>query len=91
MARRRKSARVFVLPGVERRDLAGPSVPSEDVLRGAIEKGVADVVVVGRDRAGGLYVAGASPDVDRTVGMLMRAVSMLSSCNIENDVVIDTK
>lgn len=82
------SATIVVLPGVERRDLAGNPTPSASVLRAAIDNGVTDVIVVGRDRSGELYIAGAPPDVDRTVGMLMRAVAVLSDCNIVNDVVI---
>lgn len=80
-------AEVYVLPGVERRDLAGSPCPSSEVLQAAIDKGVTDVVVIGRDRQGELYIAGAPPDVDKTVGMLMRAVSILSSASIVNDVV----
>lgn len=89
-ARRKRSAKVYVLPGVERRDLGGVRIPSTEVLQAAINNGVHDVIVVGKDRAGGLYVAGAPPDVDRAVGMLMRAVTFLSECKIINDVVIDT-
>lgn len=87
---KRKSASIVVLPGIERRDLAGMPCNSRDVLQAAIDNGVIDVMVVGRDRKGGLYVAGAPPDVDKSVGMLMRAVAMLSDCSIVNDVVIDT-
>lgn len=82
------SADVLVLPGVERRDLAGVPGESEVVLRGAIENGVTDVVVVGRDRRGELYIAGAPSDVDRTVGLLMRAVGVLSLAVIDNRVVV---
>lgn len=80
------SATIIVMPGVERRDMAGAPTPSEDVLQEAIAQGIRDVVVVGRDRAGELYLAGSAPDVDRTVGLLMRAVSVLSECTIVNDV-----
>jgi hypothetical protein len=80
------SATIIVMPGVERRDMAGPATASADVLCAAIDQGVNDVVVIGRDRAGDLYMAAATPDVDRTVGMLMRAVAVLSDCKIVNDV-----
>ncbi len=83
-------AEVHVLPGIERRDLAGHAIPPAEVLQAAIDKGITDVVVVGRDRQGELYVAGAAPDADRAVGLLMRAVTYLSSHTIVNDVVIDT-
>lgn len=78
------------MPGVERRDLAGSPCLSSNVLQAAIDNGITDVLVVGRDRKGQLYIAGAPPDVDKSVGMLMRAVSMLSDSNIVNDVEIDT-
>jgi hypothetical protein len=90
MAKRRKSARIIVLPGIERRDLAGSPCSSRNVLQAAIDQGVTDVLIVGRDRKGQLYIAGAPPDVDKSVGMLMRAVAVLSDCHIINDVEIDT-
>lgn len=88
--RKRRSAKIHVLPGVERRDLAGAPIPSVEVLQEAISNGVTDVIVIGKDRAGNLYLAGAPPDVDRSVGMLMRAVALLADCRIVNDVVIST-
>lgn len=87
--RRRRSklgAEIVVLPGVERRDLAGVPLPSAEILQAAIDEGVTDAIVVGRDRQGNLYVAGAPPDVDKTVGLLMRAVTTLSEATIINDV-----
>lgn len=75
-------AEVHVLPGIERRDLAGEPVPSHEVLRAALDKGITDVIVVGRQRDGTPYVASAGNDVDRDVGMLMRAVSFLSSAEL---------
>lgn len=74
-----KSARIFVLPGVDRRDLCGAPVESEQVFRGAIENGVTDAVVVGLSRDGRLYIAAATADIDRAVGILMRGVSHLST------------
>ena len=71
-------AEVVVLPGVERRDLDEP-VPDTDVLRWAIENGVTNVIIVGRERNGQLYVASANADADRIVGQLMRAVQYLTS------------
>lgn len=65
-----KTAEVIVMPGVERRDLVGSPVPSERVLRAAIELGVTDVVVLGRHRDGSRYVAGETNDADRTAGIL---------------------
>ena len=84
-------ADVHVLPGIERRDMVSAPTESRLVLEAAIENGITDATVVGRDRQGHLYVAGAQPDVDRTVGLLMRAVSVLSSLEIVNDAVIATE
>lgn len=83
-------AEIHVLPGIERRDLAGAPVPSAEVLQSAIDKGVMDVIIVGRSRDGSLFIAGAPPDVDKAVGMLMRAVSVLAASDIVNDVVLET-
>lgn len=83
-------ADVHVLPGVERRDLLEP-LPCEQLFAKAVEAGVIDAVVVGRGRDGQLYVASAGSDVDRDVGLLMRAVTFLSSMTIENDQVIHTE
>ncbi len=79
MAKRKRAAKVYVLPGVERRDMAGTVIPSEEVLRAAILKGVGDVVLVGRARNGKLYVSSSGNDVDKSCGLLMRAVGMLSN------------
>ena len=83
-------ADVHVLPGVERRDLLGV-LPSEQVFAVAVEKGITDAVIVGRNRAGGLYVACGCTDVDHAVGMLMRAVQYLTSMTLDNDQVIETE
>lgn len=83
-------ADVHVLPGVERRDLSGAPLPTEEVLQAAIDVGLLEVVIVGRDRTGQLYVACSDSDADRSVGLLMRAVTYLSSATIENSVVIET-
>ncbi len=81
-------AQVYVLPGIERRDLLDP-IPSEQVLHQAIENGVVDAIVIGRSRDGTLYVASAVGDADRDVGLMMRAVHHLTSCTIVNDQVIE--
>lgn len=82
-------AEVHVLPGVERRDLLGV-LPTEQVFQKALEAGVTDVLIIGRDRAGGFYVASGCEDVDRSVGMLMRAVNYLSA-PLANDQVVETE
>ena len=77
------SAEIHVLPGVERCDLAEPA-PDAEVLAQAAANGVRDVVVVGLDRGGGLYVASAQGDPDRVVGQLMRAVQQLAGMRLEH-------
>ena len=76
------TAEIHVLPGIERRDLGEPA-PDAGVLAAALERGVHDVVVVGRDRAGELYIAAAGGDVDRVVGQLMRAVQQLAAMRLD--------
>lgn len=76
-------ADIHTLPGIERRDLNGGPVPCEVVLREAIDAGVTSVIVVGRDRAGGLYLASSGSDADRDVGILMRAVTYLTTHEID--------
>lgn len=82
-------AEVHVLPGVERRDMIGV-LPAEQLLQKAIDQGISDVVIVGRDRSGNPYVASAMSDVDRAVGRLMYAATFLAQSTIENDQVLDT-
>ena len=80
-------AEVYVLPGVERRDLAGEPIPAQEVLQAAIDNGLIDVVIVGRDRAGEFYLATSGSDTDRAVGQLMRAVTFLSDRTVEPSVI----
>jgi len=82
-------AEIHVLPGVERRDLLGV-LPAEELLQKAIDQGITDVVIVGRDRAGNPYVASCLSDVDRAVGRLMYAATFLAQATLHNDQVIDT-
>jgi hypothetical protein len=84
------TAEVFVLPGVERRDILGVNLASEEVLRFAIEQGVTDVVVIGRDRHGEQYVASSLADCDRAVGMLMRAATFLARVTVVRAAVVET-
>lgn len=82
-------AEVHVLPGIERRDLLDP-LPTAELFSRALDAGVTDVVIVGRDRTGALYVATSGRDADRDVGALMRAVALIASSTIENDQIIET-
>lgn len=76
-------ADVHVLPGIERRDITGPPVDSAKVLSDAIANGVTDVVVVGRDRRGKQYIAAASNDADKVVGILMAAAVLMAKDNFQ--------
>ncbi len=70
---------LHILPGVERRDMVGDVVPSAEVLQAAIDNGISDVVIVGRRRDGGLFVAGETNDVDRAAGILLRGASYVAN------------
>lgn len=76
-----KSARIYTMPGVERRDI-GFSPTVERVINGAIEAGISAVVLVGIDRKGNLYVAGSPPSADTAVGMMMRGVQYLAGATM---------
>lgn len=78
-------AEIHVLPGIERRDLCGETLSSEIVLTKAIESGVTGAIVIGLDRSGTLYIAADATDVDRVVGMLMRAVAFLSGGHFKTE------
>lgn len=85
-------ADVHVLPGVERRDLAGPaSGDAKAVLEAAIEAGVTDVVIVGKTLDGEQWVSTSMGDADRAAGIMLRAANWLTTVEIVNDVVIDTE
>lgn len=85
-------AEVYVLPGVERRDLAGP--PEGDaahILQRAIDAGITEVVIVGKNRDGEQYVVTSIGDADRAAGIMLRAATWLTQVRIENDVSFDTE
>lgn len=80
--RRKRKAQVIVMPGVERRDLLGP-LPSERLLQAAIDKGITDVCIVGRDRGGNLYVVTALDCADKALSLFYRAASFIASSFID--------
>lgn len=75
-------AEVHVLPGVERRDLAGRNLGVDEVLMQAAGEGLSEVVVVGRDRGGVFYIASSMQDADRCVGYLVRAANVIASSDV---------
>ena len=73
-------AEVITMPGVERPSLGSLRIlPTEAVCAGALENGITEAIIVGRQRDGSLYVAAANGDAEKAAGMLMRAVHMLAS------------
>lgn len=85
-------AEIHVLPGIERRDLAGPAEgDAHRILQAAIGAGVTDVVVVGKCRDGSQWVSTSMGDADRAAGIMLRAANWLTTVRIDNDVVIDTE
>lgn len=85
-------AEIHVMPGVARRDLAGPAEGvAQCVLQAAIDAGITDVVVVGKTREGEQWVSTSVGDADRAAGIMLRAATWLSSARVGNDVVFDTE
>jgi len=84
-------ADVIVLPGIERRDLAGAVIPSAEILNRALDSGITDVVIVGRHRDGRLYIAGESNDIDRVTGLLARAAAVLATGEVSGGIVEDRR
>ena len=80
--RRHRSARVYVLPGIERRDLSPARTDAGRVLAAALDQGLSDVVLVGVDREGELYVAGSFRDCDKATGVMMRGVALIAGGRI---------
>lgn len=84
-------AEIHVMPGIERRDLAGPAEgDAMRILQAALDAGITDVVVVGKQRDGEQWVSTSMGDADRAAGIMLRAANWLTSVRIDNDVVIDT-
>lgn len=70
-----KSADIHFLPAAEqRRDLCGDEVTPEEVMAGARERGIVDLVIVGRYPNGKRYVAGCTRDFDRAIGILYAGI-----------------
>jgi hypothetical protein len=76
---------VIVMPGVERRDLAGPPCPVENVLSSAIEQPLSDVIVVGRLLNGNWYIAAKESNPDITIAKLFSAATFLATHSFEHD------
>lgn len=77
-------AQVHVLPGIERRDLPA-DITAEQVLQAAIDAGITDAIIIGRDRQGQQYIAASIGDIDRTVGRIMSAVAFLTNARLAHE------
>lgn len=77
-------AEVRVLPWADRPDLFKMPEPPH-ILQAAIENGLTDVIVIGRDRTGQFYVASSVGDGEKCLGMLTRASSIITSGPMVND------
>jgi hypothetical protein len=73
---------IAVLPGVERRDLLGETEPSV-ILQATIDKGITDVIVIGKQRDGEFYLAAADGNADAVVGKLFYAAQWLAGLNVK--------
>lgn len=79
------------MPGIERRDLVGPSEDdARRILEAAIKAGVTDIVIVGKCPDGEQWVSTSMGDTDRAAGIMLRAATWLTQVKIVNDVVFDT-
>jgi hypothetical protein len=70
---------VVFLPGTTPADINRGPRKAETVLRWAIENNIQDVTVIGNAPDGTRFVLSSVGDVEKEVGMLMDAVTFLSS------------
>lgn len=66
-----------LFPGTSDAVRASEVVPIVGVLKGAAEANLLNVVVVGREMNGGLFVA-SSHDVDKSLALLARAMAQMA-------------
>lgn len=71
------TSNVVALPGVFRADME-PRCEPRDVLTTASAAPLIDVVVIGRQVDGDLYVASSAGDSDKVIGLAMRGVHWLA-------------
>lgn len=73
-------AEIVVLPWVERPDLYDMPAP-DAVLTTAMDAGLTNCIVIGRDRTGEFYVASSDGDLDKVAGMLARAMRLVTQAS----------
>ena len=83
-------AELHIFPGVERRDLL-PSIKPKVVLDKCLEDGVTDLTIIGKARDGSFYLTSCLGDAYKMVGMLHRAITLVSGANLSNQDVINSE
>ena len=83
-------AELHIFPGVERRDLL-PSDLAQNVLDKASKEGLIEATIVGRTRDGTFYLSSTMGDADRMVGVLHRALTLVSAANLSDQKPINTE
>ena len=81
-------ADLHIFPGVERRDLL-PSIKPKAVLDKCLEDGVTKITITGIARDGSFYLTSCCGNAYEMVGMLQRAITLVSGANLSNQDVID--
>lgn len=77
------TAKIFELPGIDRRDF-GTKAKTIDVLQYAIDYGITDVIVLGRNRDGSRYIAAEDGNLDAVVGKLFSEATRMASSEMEH-------
>ncbi len=72
---------IAVLPGVERRDLLPETEPNV-ILQSVKDKGIADLIVIGKQRDGEFFLAACDGNADAVVGKIFYAAQWLAGLNI---------
>ena len=83
-------AELHIFPGVERRDLL-PSIKPKVVLDKCLEDGATNLTIVGTARDGSFYLTSCCGDAYRMVGMLQRAITLVSGANLVTQDVINAE
>jgi hypothetical protein len=83
-------AELHILPGVERRDLL-PEIPARTVLNKALDDDATKITIVGVARDGSFYLTSCCGNAYEMVGMLQRAITLVSGANLSSQDVIKTE
>lgn len=83
-------AKVYVLPGVVRREIIGDVPTFDQVIERARDRGVQNVILVGKSPDGATYIDAEDNDLDRVLGRLTRAASFLCD-DMQLDDHVDTE